>query len=453
MKLEGSHIQKIRQPDYKHLLLDIYRPGGREKLLISLDQGRTRIHFQTTPVVNQLKLQRFAQLLRSRINGGRIVSCRQPGGQRIIRIEVRKGDEVTLLWVRLWNNSPNIIATDEEGVILDCFMRRPNRNELSGAHYSPDLSAESPDPKFELRPLEGEGSYGERIEHLYSRSTADEELTKLRRQAAALAEKLDRHLRDRIGALGENLERAQNSGIFKQKADLIMNNSHQIQRGMDSFTTENWYDENRPIKIELDSRRTAMENGELYYKKYKKAKASTGRVSEELANTQANLDSLETDQLWIAETGDAGALKQWIDARKRSVPVQSDKGKSIPGLQFTSNGFTLLVGRTAKENDELLRRHVRGNDTWLHTRDYPGGYIFIRTIPGKSIPLETLLDAGNLAVHYSKAKTGGEADLYYTRVKYLRRAKNGPVGLVLPTQEKNLHVKVEQQRITRLTGK
>ncbi len=72
----------------------------------------------------------------------------------------------------------------------------------------------------------------------------------------------------------------------------------------------------------------------------------------------------------------------------------------------------------------------------LHTRDYPGGYVFIRNQPGKSVPLEVLLDAGNLALFYSKARQSGKGDLYYTQVKYLRRAKDGPTGLVLPTQEK-----------------
>jgi predicted ribosome quality control (RQC) complex YloA/Tae2 family protein len=37
-------------------------------------------------------------------------------------------------------------------------------------------------------------------------------------------------------------------------------------------------------------------------------------------------------------------------------------------------------------------------------------------------------------------------------VKHLRRAKNGPKGLVLPTQEKNLRVKLDPARIERLKG-
>ncbi|RKX82728.1 MAG: hypothetical protein DRP70_15895, partial [Spirochaetes bacterium] len=70
-----------------------------------------------------------------------------------------------------------------------------------------------------------------------------------------------------------------------------------------------------------------------------------------------------------------------------------------------------------------------------------------------------LLDAGNLALSYSKAKTSGEADLYYTRVKYLRRPrvsriernpKSGKTATVLPTHEKNLHIKLDAKRLKKL---
>jgi len=61
-----------------------------------------------------------------------------------------------------------------------------------------------------------------------------------------------------------------------------------------------------------------------------------------------------------------------------------------------------------------------------------------------------MLDAANLAIYYSKARKAGKADLYYTQVKHLRRAKNGPKGLVLPTQEKNICVALDQPRLNRL---
>lgn len=108
------------------------------------------------------------------------------------------------------------------------------------------------------------------------------------------------------------------------------------------------------------------------------------------------------------------------------------------------------MGRDANENDELLRHHVKGKDMWFHTRDYPGGYVFVKYRAGKTIPLEIMLDAGTLAVYYSKARKAGKADLYYTEVKHLRRAKNGPKGLVLPSQEKNLNIVLDKKRLARL---
>ncbi|MFC2387792.1 NFACT RNA binding domain-containing protein, partial [Treponema socranskii] len=124
--------------------------------------------------------------------------------------------------------------------------------------------------------------------------------------------------------------------------------------------------------------------------------------------------------------------------------------KAHPGLDYTVDVWYIIAGRDANEHDELLRRHVRGEDMWLHARDFPGGYVFIKNRPGKTVPRDVLLDAANLAVYYSKGRKAGKADVYYTKVKYLRRAKNGPKGLVLPTQEKNIFVALDQGRLDRL---
>jgi predicted ribosome quality control (RQC) complex YloA/Tae2 family protein len=76
--------------------------------------------------------------------------------------------------------------------------------------------------------------------------------------------------------------------------------------------------------------------------------------------------------------------------------------------------------------------------------------VFIKQRAGKTVPLEILLDAGNLAIFYSKGRNNGKGDLFYTQVKYLRRAKDGPKGLVIPTQEKNLHITLDEKRLRSL---
>jgi len=132
--------------------------------------------------------------------------------------------------------------------------------------------------------------------------------------------------------------------------------------------------------------------------------------------------------------------------------AENTESANNPGLQFESNNYTILVGRNSKESDKLLRKYVKGNDSWLHVRDFPGSHVFIKNKAKKSIPLEVLLDAANLALHFSKAKNSSSADLYVTQVKYLRRSKHGLLGSVIPTQEKNLHIKLDPERISKFLG-
>ncbi|MFW6293400.1 MAG: AmmeMemoRadiSam system protein A, partial [Spirochaetota bacterium] len=208
---------------------------------------------------------------------------------------------------------------------------------------------------------------------------------------------------------------------------------------------EDYTQDNQTVSIELDPALSAQANAARYYDRAQKARRRRDAIEDEILNLETRLERIETDAASLEDRATVD-LEQLV-AESSSSRRQTDVEVRIPGLQFESQGFSILVGRNARENDALLRRHVRGNDVWLHARDYPGGYVFVKSKRGKSLPLDVLLDAGNLAIHYSKAKTNGRADLYYTQVKFLRRAKDGPKGLVLPTQEKNLHVVTDEARL------
>jgi len=73
--------------------------------------------------------------------------------------------------------------------------------------------------------------------------------------------------------------------------------------------------------------------------------------------------------------------------------------------------------------------------------------MFVKSVPGESLPLDTMLDAGNLALFYSNGKSSGQGDVYYTQVQYLRRVKGGKGGLVIPTREESLIVRLERESI------
>jgi predicted ribosome quality control (RQC) complex YloA/Tae2 family protein len=195
-----------------------------------------------------------------------------------------------------------------------------------------------------------------------------------------------------------------------------------------------------------------------FYERYRKAKSGLDGLRREIADSEAELARLETKLAELLAEENPLRLARLVRAGGEHDPEKARAGKNEsprPGLAYRSGDWLILVGRSAAENDELLRRWVKGNDLWLHARDWAGSYVFVKRQGGqrdarKSIPLETLLDAGNLALFYSKGRSNGGGDLYYTPVKYLRRAKNGPRGLVLPTQEKNLTVKLDETRLRRL---
>jgi len=456
LDLPGCQIQKVVQPDYRRLFLGLFRPGEPFQLICSLEQGATRIHRTRERPRTPRPAPRFMELLRSRLVGGVIESAEHVHRERIVRLSVKHQEELTNLWIRLWGGAGNIIATDQTGTILDAFFRRPRRNEVSGAHYDPlsdigDTSgstASARQDKYTVRELPGTGSFNERLDNYYRESLRESRLQ-------SLSEKLERILSEREGWLEVRLrnlkqrrEEFSNYNAFKEQGDLILANLHAISPGERWVSLANYERDGARTEIELDPRLSPQENAQRYFERYKKAKNGLDQLEDEIASVMGELARVRNEREHLEEIEKPGELESRLKELQRSRPKEGDRPS--PGLVFESHGFRILVGRTARENDELLRRHVRGNDWWLHVRDYPGGYVFVKNKPGKSVPLEVLLDAGNLALHYSKERSSGHGELYYTQVKYLRRAKHGKLGLVIPTQEKNLSVRLDPARVKRL---
>jgi predicted ribosome quality control (RQC) complex YloA/Tae2 family protein len=129
----------------------------------------------------------------------------------------------------------------------------------------------------------------------------------------------------------------------------------------------------------------------------------------------------------------------------------SGKGKvaSWLGKSFTSrDGLTILAGRSKDENLELTFKHARGNDVWLHVRGRPGAHVLVPLSPGKSAPLETLLDAATLAIYYSGGEKWGKTEVDYTFKKYVKRIKDSTEASY--TGNKTLLVEPDPARIKRL---
>ena len=480
-------------------------------VLICTAQNSIRMNETRRKITKNEKPLRFMEFLRAHIKGARINSCEQIGLERIVKLELTRNvapeapkknaavnsivlpgmaqafgktgalpqavsakqkqedeaEEISenyLLYIKLWNNAANVILCDENNVILEPMFRRPERKELKGEVYMPPVPDEEKrqeaEIKFPVREWQGDAAtssststsspefstFNEYIDWWYS-----EHADNLSREA--LLEKAEKWYninrskkQNALDNLLQKQESFKNANKLKHQGDLILSYGYLID-GTSSFLECEDYETGETVRLLIDPEKSAQENAAEYYKNYKKAVRGAEELTNDIEAARKNLEKLDAQYEQIKNEQNPIKIEQLL--RRDSTPKQQQK-KAHPGLDYLVNGWQIYVGRDANENEDLLRHYVRGDDLWLHTRDFPGGYVFVKARKGKTVPLEILLDAGNLAVYYSKARNNTKVDLYYTHVKYLRRAKNCPKGLVLPTQEKNLCITPDKARLNKL---
>ena len=453
LDLEGAQLQGAVQSAFDVIILKLYKKGETKNLLISLGSGACRLHETYKPFPKSDKPLRFAQFLNSKVVNGWITEAAQLGDNRIVRLTVKRTENEFRLYIRLWSNAANFIVTGEKGEVLDAMRRLPKRGEVTGGSYSPETSSanEKTPREYTVREIPGEGSFNKKIDEFYAEHGGALSLEALKEQARNKFEGSIARINAALDKLREKETSFTDANRLKVYGDLILSNIGVIKQGDKWLETEEDgnVNNNAAIRIELDPLLRPQYNAAKYYEQYRKAKNGLAEVRREIADGEKELNEVtERLERLLAETNPLvlAKLVKTGGAARTSAPL-SKKEKARPGLTFRQGDWLIIVGRDAAENDVLLRRYVKGNDLWLHARDYHGSYVFIKQRTGKSVPLEILLDAGNLAIFYSKGRNNGAGDLFYTQVKYLRRAKDGPKGLVIPTQEKNLHVKVDENRL------
>lgn len=478
LNLSGGFIQDIIQPGFDTIAFYVYKEGAAKTILVCTANGATRINETRRKIPKNEKPLRFMEFLKSKIKGAKIISCAQINLDRIIKMELAHGEDEFILYCRLWSSNSNVILCDKDDNILDTMFRRPQKNEMTGGRFalpaargkdtgdseraastSNSLENHSSIERFPIRefaelqdefaekhPDSAPLTFNQKIDLWYGEHAAA-----LSREA--LLEKAKTWYETRRSKQSAALERLEqkvadfsNAAQKKHWGDLILSYAHLLD-GASNFLECEDYESGKKIQIKINPKKSAQENAADYYALYKKEVSGAESLQTEIEFAKKKLASLDKAYNEILAEKNPVKIEQML--RRDTTPKQKQK-KTHPGLDYTVNGWYILVGRDANENDELLRRHVRGNDMWLHTRDFAGGYVFIKYRAGKTIPLDILLDAGNLAVYFSKARAAGKADLYYTQVKHLRRAKNGPKGLVLPSHEKNLTVELDKKRLARL---
>jgi predicted ribosome quality control (RQC) complex YloA/Tae2 family protein len=115
-------------------------------------------------------------------------------------------------------------------------------------------------------------------------------------------------------------------------------------------------------------------------------------------------------------------------------------GKRVARRFVSPDGYVVLVGRTASDNDLLTFKIASPNDFWLHVAAESGSHVVVRNPRAvASLPRETLRFAAGLAARYSRARQGGKVAVHVTRRSEVRKPRGLPPGKVTISHFKTVH--------------
>lgn len=278
------------------------------------------------------------------------------------------------------------------------------------------------------------------------------------------------HLRQEMAASEE-------ANTYRLWGELLLAHQQEVskgQKGQTSVTLRNDFEgfegESSLVTIPLDPRYDAVGNANRLFRTYHKLRRALALVPAQVEQNDAALATLEqlAADLALAETPaevalvkaevqEAGYIRGGKQAEKQSQKGNKGKGgkggkggkqakgKAVPpggGVPLhvqSRDGFTILVGKNSRQNEEVTFRQAASNDTWLHARGVPGAHVLIKS-GGRDIPRATLLQAAALAAYYSQGRGSTGVPVDYTQQRYVRHMKGGGPGMVIYERERTLNV-------------
>jgi predicted ribosome quality control (RQC) complex YloA/Tae2 family protein len=107
----------------------------------------------------------------------------------------------------------------------------------------------------------------------------------------------------------------------------------------------------------------------------------------------------------------------------------SSKGR--PYRTVTIEGYEVLIGRGAEDNDYLTFRVAKPHDSWLHVAGgTAGSHVVIRNPERQSLPPRVVEQAAQLAAWYSKARGAPKVEVHVCRASDVSKPRGAKPGLV-----------------------
>lgn len=452
--LTGRFFGKIFQLTKLSFAFDFGLRG--EFLFVSVEPSSPRLYLiqrRLREVEKQsVPLTAFGQAMRSKLGGAHLVNIAQDHADRIVRLTFRSDDDpqgsiFRRLIVQLTGRTADLFLLDELNRITS-VLREPAETRLDEKYQPPPrppkqsresltLGPESPSAQLDAHfaAIDSARSFDSRAKSIRAK------LTKSIRQQRTLREHLQ-----------QDLQRHGDPDEHKRAGDLLLANIGTAVRVGNRVRITDYYADGAPeIELEVDENRSLQGEATHRFRQYTKAKRAMEEIATRLKQIEVETTALETrlqqlDEIIAARNEVAlGSFEKPAPAPK-ATPKKSSKQEKIPGTRryLSTDGYEIIVGRAARDNDHLTFRVAQPNDLWMHAGDYPGSHVIVRNPTRKEIPQRTVIEAAQLAGKFSQASEDTKVVIHYTERKFLSKLKGAAPGLVRMSRFRSITVEPKE---------
>jgi predicted ribosome quality control (RQC) complex YloA/Tae2 family protein len=261
--------------------------------------------------------------------------------------------------------------------------------------------------------------------------------------------------------LQQEMATSEEAAQYRLYGDLLLAHQHEISQGQKNVTLQNYFVEaSDVVTVPLDPRFDAMGNAQRFFNKYHKLQRALELVPDQFERNNVELMTIEqllTDLLLAESAAEVAHVKDEVQAAgyirgkaaldkkaqkaaKKGKGNKQAKGKPVPpggGVPLhiqSREGFTLLVGKNSRQNEDVTFHQANANDIWLHARGVAGAHVIIKAA-GRQVPKSAIEQAASLAAYYSEARGTTSTPVDYTLQRYVRHMKNGGPGMVIYDHE------------------
>lgn len=488
-RFAGARVERWLQPDGQRLVVSLYRrdpdtgAAGKHHLLLSAAPEVARISEIESPPKALDQPPALSAFLRSHLSRARLVraSIRGDDRQLAIRFEARDGDWELLL--ALLGRRSNVYLLDAFGVVRAALRPpRDTRPEITlGAAFQAPGGALADAGEDRFAGVD-DAHFLAAVEARYGGRESEQQAEDLSRSLLRALRREKKNAQRRLEKVESELAEADQVSELQRRGELLKVALAEVSPGASEVTVHDW-ERDEDVVVPLDPTKSARANMEAIFKRYHKLLRRLTKAGGQLDAARAWCDELRGLEARCEALAEAGAdedaraeleeiagrpeIARLLDrpapggrdqpvgaqqAKKTSLPplLQNLPRRLLPRRYRSRDGLEIWVGRSDEANDHLSTRLARGKDLFFHLDGAPGSHVVLRTEGRSDPPQESLLDACELAVHFSKQKNAGRADVHVVPIRNVKKPRGAKKGLVYVTGGKTVHLRREEARLERL---